>query len=46
MPYSVRKKGKRWTVVNKKTREVLGTHTSKKKAVNQLKAVYANTGGK
>jgi hypothetical protein len=46
VPYSVRKKGSKWAVVNKKTGRVLGKHTSKKKAVAQLKAVYMRTGGK
>jgi hypothetical protein len=46
MPYAIKKSGNQWKVVNRETGRVLGTHPSKVKAEAQLKAVYANTGGK
>jgi hypothetical protein len=48
MPYAVSHKpgSKVWKVVNKETGRILGTHSSKEKAEAQLRAVYANTGGK
>ena len=46
MPYAIKKSGSKWQVVNKDTGRVLGTHPSKAKAEAQLRAVYANTGGK
>ena len=42
MPYSVRKRGKKYVVVNKDTGKVKGTHPSKAKANRQLRALYAN----
>lgn len=42
MPYSVRKRGKQYMVVNKRTGKVKGTHSSKAKANRQLRALYAN----
>lgn len=42
MPWSVRKRGSRWVVVNANTGAVKGTHESKKKAERQLRALYAN----
>lgn len=46
MPYGVKKKGGKWVVYNRETGKVYGTHPSKVAAVAQLKAIYANTGGK
>ena len=40
MPYAVRKKGNKYVTVNKDTGQVKGTHTSKKKAVSQMRLLY------
>ena len=45
MPYAVRKKGSDWVLVNKDTGRVLGTHSTKARAMAQLRAVYANYHG-
>ena len=46
MPFKVRKKGNKWVVVSKTSGRVLGTHSTKKSAVRQLRAIYANYYGK
>lgn len=38
----VRKRGNKWQVMNKDGTKVLGTHPSKEKAENQLRAIEAN----
>lgn len=46
MPYIIRKtKSGKYQVITKGTNHVHGTHSSKKAAVQQLRAIYANTGG-
>lgn len=44
MPYTVRKSGKKYKVVNKNTGKVYGTHDSKEKANKQLAALHIHTG--
>lgn len=48
MPYAIQQSssGKKWYVINSDTGRRLGTHSSRAKAKDQLKAVYANTKGK
>ena len=46
MPYIIAKQGDKWVVKNKETGRVLGTHPSRKAAIQQLRAVYVHTGGK
>ena len=43
MPYSVKKKGDEFAVVNDETGKVYGTHPTRRKAIQQMKALYANT---
>lgn len=42
MPFAIRKRGNKYVVVSKESGRVLGTHKTKKSAVRQLKAIYAN----
>jgi hypothetical protein len=42
MPYAVRKRGKKYVVINKNTGHVKGRHATKAKAQRQLRALYAN----
>lgn len=42
MPYAIKKSGNNWLVVKAGDGKVMGTHDSKKKAANQIKAIYAN----
>lgn len=42
MPYSIKKKGDKWVVYNKESGKIMGTHKSKEKAKEQIKALYAN----
>jgi len=44
MPYALKKNGDKWQVVKKDDGHVMGTHDSKQKASNQIKAIYANEG--
>lgn len=44
MPWAVRAKGGKYVVVNKDTGRVMGTHSSRAKALRQLRAIYANYG--
>ncbi len=46
MPYVVRKRGKRWAIVNKLTGEVAGYSTSKEKAQRSANARNAYHYGK
>ena len=46
MPYAIKKSGDKYQVINKDTGRVLGTHPTREQAEAQLRAVYANTGGK
>jgi len=39
---SIRKRGKKWEVVNKAGTKVLGTHSSRPKAVKHLQAIEIN----
>lgn len=46
MPYKVVKKGNRWYVVKKTTGKILAgnkTRLTKKRAIQVMKAIYANT---
>ena len=40
MPYSVRKKGTKFQVINKQTGDVKGTHDSRVKAERQMRLLY------
>lgn len=49
MPYRIKQKGDEFQVVNSDTGDVKGTHPTRRQAVAQLRALYANTkdaGGK
>jgi len=45
MPYSVRKSGTKYQIVNKDTGKVVGTSDSKAKAEASIRARYAGEGG-
>lgn len=40
MPYEIVKRGKSWLTINKKTKKIKGTHTSRDKAVAQMSLLY------
>lgn len=40
MPYAVIKRGDKWLTINKETGDVKGTHSTKEKAVAQMKLLY------
>lgn len=42
MPYKIRKKGNRWEVYNPDTGKIYGTHSTRKEAEDQVKALYTN----
>lgn len=42
MPYKVVKSGDKYQVRKKDDNKIMGTHESRKKALNQIKAIYAN----
>ncbi|MCS7316922.1 MAG: hypothetical protein NZZ41_01180 [Candidatus Dojkabacteria bacterium] len=43
MPFAIRKSGDKWEVYNKdRPSRVYGTHSTRKKAIRQLRALYAN----
>jgi len=42
MPYKIRKQGSKYLVVNAETGSVKGTHSTKTKALAQLRALYVN----
>jgi len=42
MPYAIKKRGSKYVVVNKESGRVFGEHSSKSKAMKQLRALYAN----
>lgn len=46
MPYAIHKQDGKYAVVNRATGKVHGRHPSKKRAVRQVRALYAATGGK
>ena len=47
MPYAVVKRGDKWLTINKQTKKVHGTHTSREKAMSQLRLLYhVERGGK
>lgn len=45
MPYNVRKSGKKYAIVNKKTGKTVGKSTSKKKAQSSVRARLAGEHG-
>jgi hypothetical protein len=45
MPYSVRKRGKRWAIVNRDTGKTVGTSSSKSKAPASVRARNAGAHG-
>lgn len=46
MPYKIIRKGNKWLTVNKQTGKVKGTHSSKHKAIAQMRLLYGVEGGK
>jgi len=46
MPWKIVKRGSQYAVVKESNGKVVGTHPSHAKALAQLRALYANTGGK
>ena len=40
MPYAIRKQGKRWITYNKDTGESKGAHSSREKAMAQMRLLY------
>ncbi len=42
MPFSIKKKGKKYSVISEASGRVLGMHKTKEKAMTQMKAAYAN----
>lgn len=42
-PYDIKKTGNKYAVVVKHSGRVLGTHSSKRGAQDQIKAIYANS---
>jgi len=40
MPYAIRKIGSKFKVINKNTGKVHGTHSSKAKALSQMRLLY------
>lgn len=46
MPYSITKSGSKWVVKNKHTGHIKGTHTSKEKALRQMRVLYMVESGK
>lgn len=42
MPYEISSKGKKFILSNKETGRVIAAHDTKKKAQDQMKAIYAN----
>ncbi|MEM5854666.1 MAG: hypothetical protein QXS37_04500 [Candidatus Aenigmatarchaeota archaeon] len=40
MPYKIEKRGNKYVVVNKKTGKVKGTHSSREKALRQMRLLY------
>jgi len=45
MPYKVLKRKNKYIVVNKETGRVAGTHSTKTKAVSQMRLLYGIEGG-
>lgn len=41
MPYIIRKVGRKYKVVNKRTKRVIGTHATKDKAEKQINLLHA-----
>lgn len=47
MPYAVRKRGNQWVTINKETGDVKGTHSSREKALAQMRLLYhVESGGR
>ena len=45
VPYAVRKDGERWITYNKDTGETKGKHSSREKAMSQMRLLYMVKGG-
>lgn len=46
MPYEIVKSGDKWLVKNKETGKIKGRHTSREKAVAQMRLLYGIESGK
>jgi len=46
MPYKVEQRGDKWVTLNTETGKVKGTHSSKAKALRQMRLLYMIEGGK
>jgi len=46
MPYKVEQRGGKWVTLNTETNKVKGTHSSKAKALRQMRLLYMIEGGK
>jgi hypothetical protein len=46
MPYKVVKHGSKYVVINKQTGHIKGTHSSKEKAIKQMRLLYMIESGK
>lgn len=42
MPYVVVQKNGKWVVMNPETKKVFGSHPTRRNALKQLRALYAN----
>jgi hypothetical protein len=40
MPYAIRKDGSRWITYNKDTGDVKGKHSTREKAIKQMRLLY------
>lgn len=45
MPFDIEKRKNKYLVISEGSGRVLGTHTTKKSALRQLRAIYANYKG-
>lgn len=45
VPYQVIKRGDKFLTINKATKKIKGTHTSKEKALAQMRLLYGIEGG-
>lgn len=46
MPYKIEKRGNKWVVINTEKNTVKGTHSSREKALRQMRLLYGLESGK